>query len=213
MNLKPALYQLFQNPWLKKIPGPSLVATTVATIVHATLAAAGFEHAVATAALAKIGFKVGEKLLSSMVTAAEKGVNALADWLEEMLAKEPEINETAARTLIEQAKTVAEVMHESQPDDKETVADTLSGGMKAYGGATAEIAEQYAAAMKDLAELGQLVKEMEGKVDIWASQTITAKRDSLIENVEQYMEGKGKQVVRAEDGSVISGVKQTIKGK
>jgi hypothetical protein len=211
MNLKPTLVQLFQNRWLKKIPSPSLVASILATIMHTALAATGFDLAVAAAALARIGFKVGEKLLPSLVTAAEKGVDVLADWLEEKLAEEPEVNETAARTLIEQAETVAETLHEARPEDKEVVADTLGEGMQAYGGATAEIAGQYAAAMKDLAELRKLVEQMQAKVEVWASQTVEAKRGSLIEDVTQYMEGKGKQEVRAEDDSIVSGVRQTIK--
>jgi hypothetical protein len=55
---------------------------------------------------------------------------------------------------------------------------------------------------------------MRQKIDAWASQTVEAKRGSLIENVEQTMEGGagGKQEARAEDNSIISGVKQVIRG-
>lgn len=75
--------------------------------------------------------------------------------------------------------------------------------MKAYGGATAEIAEQFAAAMKDVAELRNLVEQMQAKVDTWANQTVEAKRESLIEDVEQYTESKGKEEVHAKDNSII----------
>jgi len=55
-----------------------------------------------------------------------------------------------------------------------------------------------------------LVEQME-KIDTWASQTVEARRGSLIENVEQYMKGRGgRQEIRAEDDSIISGVKQII---
>jgi hypothetical protein len=211
MDVKSVLSQLFNNPWLKKIPAPSLVASTLATVIHAALAAAGFELSAAAAALARIGFKVGEKLLPSLIAAAEQGVEALTDWLEQNLAEEPEVNEMAANTMIEQAEPVVEALRETRPEDREAVADTMGQGLQAYGGATATIAEQYVLAMKDITELRRLVEEMEAKIDTWASQTVEAKRDSLVENVTQYMEGKGKQEVRAEDDSIISGVNQSIK--
>lgn len=211
MNLKPALTQLFNNPWLKKIPAPSLVASTLAAIIHSVLVTTGFEISVAAAALAKIGFAVGEKLLPALLAAAEKGAEALSDWLEKKLAEEPEVNEMAAHTMIGQAEAVAESLQESRPDDKEEVANVMGEGMKAYGGATAEISEQFTSAMKDVAELRKLVEQMQEKVDIWANQTVEAKRNSLIEHVEQYMEGKGNQAVRAEDKSTVRNIKQTIK--
>ncbi len=113
--------------------------------------------------------------------------------------------------MVEQAEVVAETVQETRPDDKDEIADAVGEGMKAYGGATAEIAEQYAAAMKDVAELRKLVEQMQEKVDVWASQTVEARRGSLIEDVEQRMKGRGgKQEVSAENDSIISGVKQII---
>ena len=138
-------------------------------------------------------------------------INArLSDWLEKELAEKPEVNEAGARTMIEQAETVAEAIQETRPDDKDEVADTVGEGMKAYGGATAEIAEQYAAAMKDVAELRKLVEQMQEKVKVWASQTVEAKRGSLVEKVKQRAKGEGpiKQVVSATDDSIISDVEQ-----
>jgi hypothetical protein len=100
---------------------------------------------------------------------------------------------------------------ETHPDDKDEIADTLRQGLEAYRGAMAEIAEQYGAAMKNAAELNQLVEQMRKKIDQWASQTIEAKRGSMIENVEMWIKASGgKQEVRAEDDSSISGVKQII---
>lgn len=211
MEFEQALAKVFTNPWIKKIPAPSLAASALAAVVHPALAAAGFELSAATTALAQIGFKVGTELLPSLIEVGKKGIEALGDWLEKEMAEQPKVNEAAARTMVEQAETVAETIQETRPDDKDEIADAVGEGMKAYGGATAEIAEQYAAAIKDVAELRKLVEQMQEKVETWASQTVEAKRGSLIENVEQRMTGRGgKQEVRAEGDSIISGVKQTI---
>jgi uncharacterized membrane-anchored protein len=211
MDIKQTLVQVFTNPWLKKIPAPSLIASALAAIVHPALAAVGFELSAAAAALAQIGFKVGAELLPSLIEAAKKGVEALGDWLEKPLAEQPEVNEAAARTMVEQAETVAETIQETRPDDKAEIAAAVGEGLKAYGGATAEIAEPYAAAMKDVAALRKLVEQMQEKIEVWASQTIEAKRGSLIENVEQRMKGRGgRQEIRAEDEGIVSGVKQII---
>ena len=189
----------------------SLAASTLAAIIHPALAAIGFELSAAATALAQIGFKVGEELPPSLIEAGKKGGQALANWLKKEMAEQPEVNEAAARTMVEQAEVVAETVQETRPEDKDEIADAVGEGTKAYGGATAEIAEQYAAAMKDVAELRKLVEQMQEKVDVWASQTVEARRGSLIENVEQRLTGRGgKQEVRAEDDSIISGVKQII---
>jgi len=211
MDIKQALIQVFTNPWIKKIPAPSLIASALAAIVHAVLAAVGFELSAAATALAQIGFKVGAELLPSLVEASKKGIQALGDWLEQAMIGQPEVNEAAARTMVEQAEAVAEAIHESRPDDKAEIAETVGEGMAAYGGATAEIAEPYAAAMKDIAELRRLVGQMQDKIEVWASQTVEARRGSLIENVEQHMKGRGgRQEIRAEDDGIVSGVKQII---
>jgi hypothetical protein len=211
MNSKQILTQIFTHPWIKKIPAPSLVASALAAVIHPALAAVGFELSAAATGLAQIGFKVGAELLPSLIEVGKKGVEALADWLEKEMARQPEVNEAAARTMVEQAETVAETLQETHPEDKDEIADAVGEGMKAYGGATAEIAEQYAAAMKDIAELRKLVEQMQERVEVWASQTVEAKRGSLVENVEQRMKGRGgKQEVRAEDDGIISGVKQII---
>lgn len=211
MDIKQTLIHVFTNPWIKKIPAPSLAASALAAVIHPALAAVGFELSAAAVALTQIGFKIGAELLPSLIEVGKKGVEALGDWLEKEMAQQPEINEAAARTMVEQAETVAETLQETHPDDKDEIADAVGAGMKAYGGATAEIAEQYAAAMKDIAELRKLVEQMQEKVEIWASQTVEAKRGSLVEDVEQYVKGRGgKQEIRAEDDGIISGVKQVI---
>jgi hypothetical protein len=211
MDIRQTLAQVFTNPWLKKIPAPSLIASALAAIVHPALAAVGFELSAAATALAQIGFKVGAELLPSLIEAGKKGIVALGNWLEKEMAKRPEVNEAAARTMVERAETVAEAIQETRPDDQAEIAAAVGEGLKAYGGATAEIAEPYAAAMKDIAELRKLVEQMQEKIEVWASQTVEAKRGSLIENVEQTMKGRGgRQEIRAEDEGIISGVKQII---
>jgi hypothetical protein len=55
------------------------------------------------------------------------------------------------------------------------------------------------------------VAGMQAKIDTWASQSIEARRGSLIENVEQRMKSKGgKQTMRADDNSTIRGAKQIM---
>jgi hypothetical protein len=146
-----------------------------------------------------------------VVEIAQTGAQALADWLEKELSEKPEVNEAAATVMVEQAETVAQVLEETHPEDKQEIAETVATGMKDYGGATSEIAERYAAALKDVGELAHLVDQMRAAIGVWGQQTIEAKRGSLIENVDLQMKGKGgKQTLRAEDDSSISGVKMNI---
>lgn len=206
-----ALQELFNNPWIKKLPAPSLVASALAAIIHPLLAAIGFELPAAVAALGQVGFKIAAELLPTLIEAGKKGIQALADWFEKEMSEKPEVNEAAAYTMVEQAGQVSQVLQETHPNDKDEIADAVREGLEAYGGAVSEIAEQYGAAMKNIAELNQLIEQMKGKLDEWASQTVEAKRGSMIKNVEMRMKGRGgKQEIRAEDDSSISGVKQII---
>ncbi len=206
-----AIRELFNNPWLKKLPAPSLVASALAAIIHPLLTAIGFELPAAMAALAQVGFKIAAELLPTLIEAGKQGIQALADWFEKEMSEKPEVNEAAASTMVEQAGQVSQTLQETHPDDKGEIADTLREGLEAYGGAMSKIAEQYNAAMKNAAELNQLVEQMRSKLDEWASQTIEAKRGSMITHVEMRIKGKGgKQEIRAEDDSNISGVKQII---
>lgn len=211
MVLKQALVDVLNNPLIKKLPGLSLLASVLAAMIHPVLAGIGFEVAGAAAVLAKIGFQVAGELLPTLLEVAKKGIAALGDWLEKEIAGTPEVNEAAARLIVEQAPQVAEAVAQTHPDDKDEIAGTLGQGLAAGGGATAQIAEQYQAALQDAAELSKLVEEMRQKIDVWASQGVEARRGSLIENVEQRMKGRGgKQAINAEDDSSISGVKQII---
>lgn len=206
-----ALQELFNNPWIKKLPAPSLVASALAAIIHPLLAAIGFELPAAVAALGQVGFKIAAELLPTLIEAGKKGIQALADWFEKEMSEKPEVNEAAAYTMVEQAGQVSQVLQETHPNDKDEIADAVREGLEAYGGAVSEIAEQYGAAMKNIAELNQLIEQMKGKLDEWASQTVEAKRGSMIKNVEMRIKGRGgKQEIRAEDDSSINGVKQII---
>lgn len=211
MSMKQALVDVFQHPWIKKLPARSLVASALAAIVHPALAAVGFDLAAAAGALARIGFEIGAALLPSIIKIAQTGVEALADWLEKELSEKPEVNEAAATTMVQQAETVAQVLEETHPNDKQEIAEAVGAGLKEYGGATSAIADQYAVALRDTAELAKLIDQMRATIGGWAQQTVEAKRGSLIQNVELQMKGKGgKQTLRAEDDSRISGVKMDI---
>jgi len=206
-----ALVDLFSNPWVKKFPAPTLVASVLAAMIHPVLAGIGFDAAAAAAPLARIGFQMAGELLPSMIEVAKKGMSTLVDWLEKEIAGKPEVNEAAARTLVEQAPGVADTVAQTHPDDREEIAEALGQGLAESGGATAEIAGQYKAAMKEAVDIRALVEEMRNRIDVWASQTVEARRGSMIEDVEQRMKGRGgKQEIRAEDDSSISGVKQSI---
>ena len=127
------------------------------------------------------------------------------------MAEKPEINEAAAQTMVEQSGQVSQTMQDTHPDDKDEIADAIRKGFEAYGGAMSEIAEQYQAAMKNAAELNQLVEQMRRKLNQWGSQSVEAKRGSMIRNVEQRIKDRsGEQKLSAEDNSSISGVKQII---
>jgi len=211
MGIKKTLAGILAQPWIKKLPAPSLVALALAGILHSVLTSAAFDASAAAAALGRISFEIGTGLMPALIEVGKKGIEALGDWLEREMAAKPEVNEAAARILVNQAQTVAQTLEETRPDDKEQLAEAVGEGLKAYGGATSEIAEPYSAAMKNLAELNVRVEEMKAKIDAWSSQTIDAKRGSLIENVEQRMKSRGgKQVIRAEDNSTVRGAKQII---
>ncbi len=209
MSAKQALADLLASPLIRKIPAPTLVASALAAMIHPLMAAVGFDVAAATTALGRIGFEVGSALLPTLVEVARKGVQALGDWLEKEIADKPEVNEAAAHTMVEQAETVAQTLQEARPDDRSEIADAVGQGLKEYRGATAVIADQYAAAMKNPAELSKLVEEMRAALGAWGSQTIEARDGSKIKNVEMQMKsGAGEQVVRADKNSSISDVKQ-----
>lgn len=211
MSIKQALVDVFQHPWIKKLPARSLVASALAAMIYPSLAAGDFDIAAATSALAHTGFKIGNALLPAMVKIAKTGAEALADWLEKALSEEPEVNEAAATTMVEQVEAVSQALEETHPNDKQEIAEAVAGGLKEYGGATSEIAERYEATLKDARELAKLVDEMRATIGAWGQQTIEAKRGSLIENVDMQMKGKGgKQTLRAEDDSSIRGVKMNI---
>ena len=114
------------------------------------MASVTFDASAAAAALARIGFEIGAGLVPALIEVGKKGIETLGDWLEKEMAAKPEINEAAARTMVEQAETVAQTLEETRPDGKDDIADVVGAGLKAYGGATSEIAEPYAAAMKNL---------------------------------------------------------------
>lgn len=211
MSIKQALVDVFQHPWIKKLPARSLVASALAAMIHPALAAVDFDLSAATSALAHTGFKIGNALLPIMVNIAKAGAEALADWLEKELFEEPDVNEAAATTMVEQVEVVAQALEETHPNDKQEIAEAVATGLKEYGGATSEIAERYGATLKDARELAKLVDEMRAAIGAWGQQTVEAKRGSLIENVNLQMKGKGgKQTIRAEDDSSINGVKMSI---
>lgn len=216
MDVSSLLKQVWNNPWLKKIPVKSLFATLLASIIHPALGAVGFQLSAAGAALSQVGFKLGEEalksLLPSIVEAAKQGVEVLANWLEQALAEKPEVNEAAAQLAAEQARPAAESLQAARAEDKGEVAAAVGAGMEAYGGATAAIAEPYSAALKDVTRLEERLKEIESRLQTWSSQTMEARRGSLIADSEQDMQGPGEQKMIAEDNSQIIGAKQSLRG-
>ncbi len=214
MDIKTLLQPFFENAGLL-LPGSSLVAATLARIVYAALNEAGFDIVRSVELLGKLGFKVGKALMPELIEAAKTGIKGLTKWFEVQLASSPEVNEAGAKLLLEQAEPITTAAQEGLPEEKDEVADTMKAGLEQYGGATAEIADPYADVMKDLSKLDRLAVEMRQKIEVWASQIVEAKRGSLIENVDQTIEGGsgGKQAVQAEDESIVSGVRQVIRGK
>jgi hypothetical protein len=69
MQMNNALREVFNNPWIKKLPVPSLVASALAAIIHPLLAAIGFELPAAVIALGQAGFKIAAELLPTLVEA------------------------------------------------------------------------------------------------------------------------------------------------
>lgn len=213
MDIQALLQPFFTNA-AAFLGGPGLVAATVAQMVYAVLKQVGFDPVKATEQLGKLGFKISKSLLPELIDAAKTGIKGLTKWLEAQMSSSAEVNEAATNTLIEQAEPVAMAVQEGVPEEKDAVAQTMQEGLQAYGGAMTEIAEAYAAVVKDVSQLQQLVQEMRQKTEAWAKQTVEAKRNSLIEKVEQISEGGGpvEQTISADDQSIISGVKQIARG-
>jgi hypothetical protein len=210
LNRQP-LIDLFSSPWVKKLPAPTFIASVLAAIIHPVLAGIGFDVAAAAAVLAKIGFQVAGELLPSIIEVAQKGISALGDWLEKEIAGRPEVNEAAARLLVEQAQEVTETLADAQPEEKAELAEAFGQGLATSGGAIAAIAEPYQAALLDAADLRALIEDMRARINTWASQTIEARGGSVIEGAEQQIKGRGgQQDIRAEDNSRISRVRQKI---
>lgn len=213
MNIKEQLKSFFQNPWALNIPAQPFAAGILASVIYPALEATGFEASTAASALGQIGFSIAKELLPSLTEAAKRGVKSLGDWLVKKLQEDPEVNQAAAETMVKQAEPVAETLHETRPEDRSDVADKVGQGLESYGGATAMIADDYADAMKDPAGLRQQMEIMQAKIEVWASQSVVARRGSLIQDVVQDIEGGGKQEVLGEDQSTIKGVRQSIRNK
>ena len=193
-------------PWIKKILAHSLVASIVACIVQPVLAEIRFDIVGAPTALAQVGFHVASELLPALIDITKTGISTLSDWLEKKMPEMIEVNEAAARALAEQAGGFAEIVAQTHPGDANEIADSLQQGLVASGGAIAEIADLYKAAMRETADLGKLIEEMMSRIDGWACQSAEVRRGSLIENVEMRMKGRGgKQEIRVEEGSIIHG--------
>jgi hypothetical protein len=192
------------------LAGPNLVAGTLAQIVLAALKAIGFDLAQASAALAKLGFRVSKALLPDLIAAAKAGIKGLTQWFEDKLGSEAEVNEAAVQVLLDQAEPVANAVQQALPDEKEQVAETMQEGLQAYGGATAEIAALYGQALADPAKLATLVAHMQQKATAWANQSIEAKENSLIRHIRQVYRGDQAitQRVSGGSGSTISDVVQ-----
>src|SRR5262249_22813643 len=115
-------------------------------------------------------------------------------------------------TLAKNVKETSEALRALDSADAEKMAKKLSEGMKSAGGAAAAIAEDFTSGVTPGADLAAGQERMLEKIASRASQSIEARRGSLIENVTQKL-GKGafgKQTMVAEDQSTIKGASQEI---
>ncbi len=82
----------------------------------------------------------------------------------------------------------------------------MQGGLAAFGGATAQIAEPYAEVIKDINKLNLLMGVMHNRLNTWASQTIEAKNNSIVRDIELFQESGIRQIIHADDHSLVEKV-------
>lgn len=190
-----AILQPFITSAAVFLGGPQLVAATIAQIILSLMKEINFDPAKALEELGKIGFKISRALLPELIEAAKAGVKSLQQWFTERLSSSSEVNEATTQTLIQQAEPIATTVQQAAPNDKEQLADLMKEGLASFGGATAQIADQYAEVIKDLSKLTQLVEEMQKKTNAWASMSIDAKKSTL-KNVKMIQHGVTKSSMR-----------------
>jgi hypothetical protein len=207
-----ALTALFANPWLLEVSGASLVTSTVASLIHSALPGINAGLASAKDALVKIGFKVGDDVIASVVDRARDGVESVGDWLRDRLKSDVAVNEAAARTIAQNVDAASEALKNAAPKHRDAVATKMSEGLKSIGGAASVVSDAYAAAMADDQELAGAADRMRAAIDRWTRQTVEARHQSMIENVEQSQgrDVTAEQSIIADDHSTIRGVKQRV---
>jgi len=188
--------------------GPQLIAATISQIILSLLKEINFDPTKALEELEKIGFKISQALLPELIEAAKAGVKSLTQWFVTKLSSSSEVNEATTQVLMQQAEPIATAAQQAAPNETEQLADLMKEGLASFGGATAQIADQYAEVVKDLSKLTQLVEEMQKKTNAWASMSIEAKNNSLVRDVHLIQEGitGGSMKIRAEDHSTVEAV-------
>lgn len=140
--------------------------------------------------------------------------NDVQTVLEELLPKDRQVNDEAAKALVSVTPDLKETALMNPKLDPEWLAKSLETSLKIQGGMMEKIAPE----LHDLVLLdeAQLIIARERILADWSrfSQEVIATQSSETSNIEQNLEGRGGQIsqrVAAEDHSIAKDVKQSIK--
>jgi hypothetical protein len=162
------------------------------------------------------GRRLQETVITQMAIQAQKGVDALTEWLENNLNK-TEVNETAAQVVVNEAESIGKTFDEAtetRDEQRTAVVQRVNQGFQELGGITATIAEQFALALQNPDQRQAIARHLNELIQTQVEQSQIARRSSEIKDSSQRAEGRvqGKQIQEATDNSKITGSSQTIIG-
>lgn len=207
------LTEFFKNLAFLDLSGPAYASYLVSRAVIGLLKDVDLEQA--KERLAALGIKVKETVVPILVEKAKGSIRALAQWLrEERQRNDVDLNDATAEILANQAEAVGQALDEAELDDeaKKETARQVKESLQQLGGPHSKIAEDYAQALLEPDMREVLMAKMADNLQTWRSQSIEARRNSLIVDPEQIMEGSlpGEQRIHADDQSRIIRPKQRM---
>ena len=206
------LVEFFKQLSSLHLPAPIYGGYLVSRVIFGLFKTVDFDLEKVKELLAKLGVNVRDRLVPIMVEKAKEGIESLFEWLRGQ-EEEVEVNEATAEILVSQTQAAGDALDEAEigDDKREETAQQVQQSLEALGGAHTQIAEAYAQALlnPDMREV--LMAKMAGGLQTWQSQSMEARRNSLIAHSEQIMESDlpaEQHMVAEDDGVIIGGVQR-----
>ena len=211
-----ALVNFFSQGIALLLPPVDFITNLVARIFFGLFQTYGQDIGRFAEGLIQSGVKLSKPLLDALLSKTKEGVDALAGWLKNN-ANELEVNEAAAQMIVKHAQAVAKAFDEAHlsADGRETAAGKAGGGLEALGGAARKISKSFQRALLKPDDREKLAAQMETELNAWLEQTVTARKNSLVEDIAQIIQGNAKgtrvkQTVTAADGAKVRRVSQGV---